>query len=139
MAYSLGDPYRPLRIVLRLNGLLIGWAFGLVLFFFPLTIMTNAGLYNGGAIWPARLAGAALIAVGLFFILGAQARAFDLATLITCTLFHTLCALTLLLGYLQGELRALALGGQLLLLLLFVLCLVGALAPVRYFRAEYQM
>ncbi len=139
MAYSLGDPYRRLRFILRMNGIVVGWAFGVLLALLPQTILTQAGLHEGGALWPLRLAGATLISIGLFFVLSAGARVFDLPVLVACTVFHTLCALVLLLAYLQGELLLLSLGGQLVLLIVFLLSLIGALAPLPYFRAEYQM
>ena len=139
MAYSLGDPYRRLRLVLRMNGIVVGWAFGVLLALLPQTILAQAGLHESGALWPLRLAGATLISVGLFFVLSAGARVFDLPVLVTCTVFHTLCALVLLLAYLQGEFSLLSLGGQIVLLMVFLLCLIGALTPLPYFRAEYQM
>lgn len=138
MAYSLGDPYRPLRIVLRMNGLLVGLGLGTLLAFIPGAVMANTGLQGSGGLWVARLAGAALIALGALFVLAAGQRALDLPLLIACALFHGLAALLLLVSYLQRELTGLALFGQIALLLVFILCLAGALAPVRYLRAEYE-
>lgn len=138
MAYSLGDPYRPLRIVLRVNGLLVGLGLGTLLAFLPRAIMANTGLQGSGGLWVARLAGAALIALGVLFLFSAGQRVLDLPLLVACALFHGLAALLLLVSYLQRELTGLALFGQLALLLVFILCLAGALAPVRYFRAEFQ-
>ena len=138
MAYSLGDPYRPLRIVLRMNGLLVGLGLGTLLAFIPGAVMANTGLQGSGGLWVARLAGAALIALGALFVLAAGQRALELPLLIACALFHGLAALLLLVSYLQRELTGLALFGQIALLLVFILCLAGALAPVRYLRAEYE-
>jgi hypothetical protein len=139
MAYSLGDPYRPLRTILRLNGIVVGWAFGLLLALLPRSTLANAGLHDGGDIWPLRLAGVAFVSIGLLFILSAGARSFDLPVLVVCSVFHALCALVLLVAYLQRELAHLSIGAQIILLIIFLLCLAGALAPMRYFRAEYQL
>ena len=139
MAYSLGDPYRPLRIILRINGVIVGLGAGAALAFFPRAVMANSGLQGDGGLWVARLAGAALLALGVLFVLGAGQRVPDLPLLVACTLFHGLTALLLLVSYLQRELTGLALGGQVALLVVFILCLAGALAPVRYFRAEFQI
>lgn len=138
MAYSLGDPYRPLRIILRINGLIVGLGAGSALAFFPRWIMANSGLQGQGGLWVARLAGAALLALGLLFLLSAGQRVPEFPLLVACTLFHGLSALLLLVSYLQRELTGLAILGQAALLVVFILCLAGALAPVRYFRAEFQ-
>jgi hypothetical protein len=45
-------------------------------------------------------------------------------------------ALVLINGYLRGEFAGLGLGGQIGLVLLFVICLVQALIPLRYLRTE---
>jgi hypothetical protein len=138
MAYSLGDPYRPLRLILRLNGVVVGLGFGAVLLLAPHTWLVGMGWSQGGAALPWRLAGVGLVAFGLFLLLSAGSREIDLAVLAPCMLFHTLLTIVLLIGYLRGDLAGLNAAGGLLLLTVFLLSLVGALAPVRYFGAEYR-
>lgn len=139
MAYSLGDPYRPLRYVLRTNGALLGVALGFYLLLAPARWLAGLGLLEAGAGplgW--RVAGAALIAFGLFLLLASGARDLDLFVLLPCVVFHALLALVLLLAYLSGGLGGLGVAGGVGLIVIFVLCLLGALAPLRYFSAEYR-
>lgn len=138
MAYSLGDPYRPLRTILRLNGVVLGLLLGALLLLGPRSLLGDMALYDGGPLFPLRAAGAAGFAYGVWMVFGSAARDFDLAALISCVLFHGLLAVILLLGYLRGEMAALGLFGQICLVILFVLCLAGALVPLRYFRAEFR-
>ena len=138
MAYSLGDPYRPLRAVLRLNGILLGLVPGALLGLGSRGLLASAGLYSDGSTFALRLAGALLFAFGLWMLLASGARAMESAVLVPCFAAHTLLALTLLTGYLRGELDALGPIGVVALIVAFALCIGGALAPLRYFRAEYR-
>lgn len=139
MAYSLADPYRPMRLVLRINGVVVGLLLGFFLLIAPAGWLTGAGLLAAQASpvgW--RVAGAALLAFGLFLVLAAGVHDLDLFVLLPCLVFHTLLALVLLLGYLRNQLGELGLFGGFGLVVIFVLCLLGALAPLRYFSAEYR-
>jgi hypothetical protein len=138
MAYTLSDHYRPLRIALRINGSIVGVATGLALLTLSQETLLTWGLYQAGPLWPLRLAGAALLALGLLFLLIAGQRGIGLPFLATVTLANTLVALVLLLAYFQQEFAGLTLLGRLLLILIFALCLVGALAPLPYLRAEFR-
>lgn len=138
MAYTLSDQYRPLRIALRINGSTVGVALGLALLTLSKETLLTWGLYQAGALWPMRLAGAALLALGLIFLLIAGQQAISLPLLATVTIANTLVALVLLLAYFQQEFAALTLLGRILLVLIFALCLAGALAPLPYLRAEYR-
>jgi hypothetical protein len=138
MAYTLSDQYRPLRIALRINGSIVGVALGLALLTLSQETLLAWGLYQGGALWPMRLAGAALLALGLVFLLIASQHGISLLLLATVTIANTLVALVLLLAYFQQEFAALTALGRVLLILIFALCLVGALAPLPYLRAEYR-
>ncbi len=137
MARSLGDAYRPLRLVMRTNGLVIGLLLGLLLFFAPGRWLAGLGLHDGGALFPLRLAGVTLVGFGLFLLLAAGAQEIETSALVPCLAFHALLALVLLTAYLRQELDVGAAGGV-LLVVVFVLALAGALAPVRYFGAEYR-
>lgn len=139
MAYSLGDSYRPLRTVLRINGVVIGLLLGVLLLVGSPNLLSRIGLPGVETLFALRVAGVSLIGVGLFMLGAATAREIDLWQLIACLLFHTLLAITLLLAWFRGDLQALGLFGIIGLLVIFALALVGALAPLRYFRAEYRM
>ena len=136
MAYTLTDQFRPLRRTMRLNGITVGLALGLLLFLLPQTILSAWGLYTGGALWPVRATGAVLIALGLLFFLTASQEVISLPLLLGMTIANGLLALVLLMAYLQQELSGLTPIGRLLLILVFLLCLIGAVTPIRYFRIE---
>lgn len=143
MAYSLGDPYRSLRLLLRVNGVLIGLLLGLFFLLMPARSLATMGLATTGLAQPEggfalRVAGAALVACGLFLILGSQPRDIDLPVIVPAMVLHALLALVILFAYLGGQLDGLTVVGQIGLLVVFLLCLIGALAPVRYFRAEFR-
>lgn len=138
MAYSLADPYRPLRFVMRLNGIVIGLLLGALLLFTSPGLLAQLGVHPSGALFEVRVSGAALISVGLFLLGNSSVRDIDIAQLVPCMVFHGLLALVLILAWFRGDLAALNLAGVISLLVVFGLCLVGTLAPVRYFGAEYR-
>jgi hypothetical protein len=138
MAYSLGDAYRPLRLVLRVNGTVIGLALGGTFMLASESILTRLGLMGTGTPVGLRIAGAALVGVGLFLLYGSGGREIDLSVIIPCMVFHALLAVVLLLAYLGGGLDSMGLVARIGLVVIFVLCLLGTLAPVRYLRAEYR-
>ena len=69
MAYTLGDPFRPLRIILRINGVLLGLLLGALFLLLPDTILIRWGLAVNGMLWSLRLAGASQIALGCFLLI----------------------------------------------------------------------
>ncbi|MEZ4614692.1 MAG: hypothetical protein R2867_04140 [Caldilineaceae bacterium] len=135
MAYTLGDPFRPLRLILRMNAVVIGLLLGLVFLLLPGTLLIHWGLTVEGAIWPLRLAGASQIALGCFLLIASGQDYMNRILLFTATLTHVLWALTLLVAYLQHELGRLVLFGRILLILIFLGCLLGAVTPLRYIRS----
>lgn len=137
MAYSLNDLYRPLRLVLRANGLILGLGGGAILLLWPVALMRLGLLPVEGPLWSVRLAGALLWALGSHFLLAAQDRLVSAAAMITLFLANGLTAIVLMLSYLRGEFASLGLLGQALLVLLFVFCLVCALVPLRFLRTDY--
>lgn len=139
MAYSLGDSYRPLRTVLRINGVAIGLLLGVLLLVGSPALLRAIGLPGAETLFALRVAGVSLVGVGLFMLAAASAREIDLWHLIACLVFHALLAITLLLAWFRGDLQSLGVLGLTGLLVIFSLALVGALAPLRYFRAEYRM
>ena len=134
MAYTLGDPFRPLRLVLRINSLLVGIGLGLLLWITPQPLLFGWGIYSGGVLWPLRLAGATQVALGIFFFLMASQDYLSKPTLLVTVLINSILALVLLSAYLRQELTALSGFGQLLFILIFFVYLVGAVAPLRYIR-----
>lgn len=138
MAYSLGDPYRSLRLLLRFNGVTIGLLLGSLFLLMPASRLETVGIASGGNPFALRVAGVALVACGLFLILGAQPHDIDLPVIVPSLVFHALFAIVILVAYLSRRLDGLGLAGQGLLLFVFLLCLGGALTPLRYFRAEYR-
>ena len=138
MAYTLTDQFRPLRLVMRLNGVVLGLALGLALLLLPKANLAAWGLYLGGSLWPLRATGSLLVAVGLLFVLGANQDLINLPLLLSMVVGNSLLALVLLLAYFQQELVGLTRLGQIVFLGIFLLCLIGAVVPLRYFRVEYR-
>lgn len=138
MAYSLGDPYRTIRLVLRINGIVLGLTLGALLFLGSPAIVRALGFVVEGGALSQRLAGAGLIAAGAFMLGGAGRRTIDSGVLAPSVLFHALMAVALLIGYLRGEVAVTNLTALVFLLGAFLLCLVGAIAPLRYFGAEFR-
>lgn len=139
MAYSLGDFYRPLRLTLRINGLLLGFGIGGLLLIFPRLLLPNGDpLVASGPIWLVRCAGALLIALGCLFLLASTEEIISRPILITATVAHGLVALILLVSYVQREFGGLGVVGSVVLVITFLLCLVGAVMPLRYVRTEFQ-
>jgi hypothetical protein len=136
MAYTLGDPFRSLRLILRVNGFLVGIVLGLLLLVTPRTLLLAWGLFESGSLWPLRLAGAGQIGLGIFFFLTASQDYLSKLTLITTVLTNGVLALVLLTAYLQQELTQLSTVGQLLFVLVFLLYLLGAVIPLRYVRGS---
>ncbi len=137
MAYSLNDLYRGLRLLMRANGLLIGLALGGALLIFPRVALSAAGLDPSAAVWPGRLAGALLVALGLNLLICAQERIVSTAGIVGMIVANGLMAVVLLLAYLNQEFSTLGLLGQIGLVLVFTACLISAVVPLRYLRTDY--
>jgi len=136
MAYTLGDPFRPLRFMLRLNGLLIGLLLGFLFFVLPATLLVRWGLAVDGTFWLLRLTGANHIALGSFLLIAAGQHTMNRVLLFTAALTHGLWALTLFFAYMQREVMLTSLPGQIIFVLIFALCLIGAVLPLRYIRSS---
>lgn len=137
MAYTLTDPYRPLRTVLRMSSaitLIAGASFVLL----SRPTLVSLGLAAGDVAWPVRLAGAALITLGLYFVMAANETAVSTPAIVTCIVGNAAFALVMLMAYLGQELAGLSLLGRIAFILVFLLCLVSAVVPVRYLRAEFR-
>ncbi len=137
MAYTLTDPFNPLRGVLRLVGstaLLLGGA----MLIFPRLVLTEWGAPQANVEWPLRLAGAFLVTLGLYYLLAASERAVGTSAMLTCVSGNGLFAAVVLSAYLQQDLADLTPLGLGVLIIVFVISLIGAIAPLRYLRAEYR-
>ena len=137
MAYSLNDLYGGLRSVMRVNGLVVGVGAGLLLLLCPRGVMDVAGLSTGEAVWPYRLIGSLLLALGAMLLISAQERVVSTASMVAMIIANALMAIVLLVGYMQGEFGGLGLFGQIGLVLIFLICLISAIVPVRYLRTDY--
>lgn len=137
MAYSLNDMYASLRMIMRIDGLILGVGVGLYPLFAPRGQLATAETGALALLWPARLAGGVLLALGIMLLLAAQERAVSNASLVAMLVANGATALVLLFAYLQGEFDGLGLGGEIALVGLFLICLVGAVAPLRYLRTDY--
>ena len=134
MAYTLGDPFRSLRLLLRINGILVGLFLGLCLLAAPQTWLVSWGIYASGPLWPLRLAGASQLGLGLFFFLMANQDYLSRLMLVSTVMANSLLALVLLTAYLRQELTGLSTAGQVVFVLIFLLYLLGAVIPLRYVR-----
>ncbi len=137
MAYSLNDLYGGLRKVMRLDGIVVGVGGGTLLFLAPRQMLATLGIFSGEPLWPLRLAGALLIALGVGLVLASQPRIVSTPGMITMFLANGLMALVVMRGYFQGEFAELNLVGQIGLVLVFLLCLISAIVPLRYLRTDY--
>lgn len=138
MAYTLSDPFRPLRVVLRLCGITSLLA-GLLFLLSPAAYTVDLLSLGDGPLWPLRLAGAGLLTLGVFYLLAAGERSIRLPTMVTCTLGNAMPALLVVIAYLQQEMVAFTWPAQMVMLAIFTVWLIGAVTPLRYLRAEYQM
>jgi hypothetical protein len=137
MAYTLNDPYRSLRVVLRLSGVASLLA-GLLFLLLPgSSAATTLGLAPV-PLWPLRLAGAGLLTLGVTYLLNASERAIGLPALVTCALGNGLPAILVVTAYLQREMATFAWPLQAGMIVLFVIWLIGAVTPLRFLRAEFQ-
>ena len=137
MAYSLNDLYSGLRSVMRLNGLVIGLGVGGLLLLFPRGALATTGLEGETILWPLRIIGSLLVAHGITLLISAQDRLVSTASMVGMLVANALMAVVLMFGYLQGEFAGMGLVGQILLVLIFLLCLISAIVPVRYLRTDY--
>ncbi|RLT40217.1 MAG: hypothetical protein DWI57_08865 [Chloroflexi bacterium] len=133
MAYTFIDHYRPIRTILRVDGLVVGLGLGLLLLLHPLALLTALGL-DAGLPLISRLAGSALVGLGVGFLLAAAEAELRAGTLVSAIVSNGLVAASLFVAYLSGDLGGLTPWGYLLLLLLFVVCLLSAVLPIPYLR-----
>lgn len=137
MAYTLNDPYRSLRGVLRLSGI-ASLLTGLLFLLLPAAVANTLLGLAPGPLWPLRLAGATLLTLGVAHVLNAGERDIGLPTLVTCALGNGLPAILVVTAYLQREMTTFAWPLQAGMIVLFIIWLIGAVAPLRFLRAEVR-
>lgn len=137
MAYTLSDPFRSLRIVLRLCGV-ADLATGLFFLLWPASPLIDWMGLSLAPLWPLRLAGAALLTLGLFYLLASGERWIGLSTQVACALGNGLPAVLVVVAYLQREMAAFTRPAQAVMLILFVIWLIGGVVPLRFLRTNYQ-
>jgi hypothetical protein len=138
LAYSLNDVYRYLRVVMRVDALVLGAGLGPLLALVPAKALSAWGVYLTGPMWPVRLAGGLLITLAVTLFLSSQDRIVGIPSMVGLSLGNAVLAVVLLVAYLQQQFVMLGFFGRILLILVFVVCLVSTLFPVHYLRAEYQ-
>lgn len=137
MAYTLNDPYRSLRVVLRLSGV-AALLTGLLFLLLPGSVVATTLGLAPGPLWPLRLAGAGLLTLGVTYLLTAGERDIGLPALVACSLGNGLPAILVVTAYLQREMATFAWPLQAGMIVLFVIWLLGAVTPLRFLRAEVQ-
>ena len=133
MAYTFIDHYRPIRTMLRVNALVIGLGLGLVLLLHPVDLLLVLGFGIGSPLL-SRLAGSALLGLGIGQLLAAAEADLRAGTLVAASVSNGLVAASLFVAYLSGELNGLTGWGYLVLILLFGVCLLTAVLPIPYLR-----
>jgi drug/metabolite transporter (DMT)-like permease len=137
MAYTLTDPFSTLRSVLRLSGTMF-LILGLLMTILPARVLAEWGSSLTGPTWPVRLAGVLMLTLAMLFIMAASERLISIPAMTACSVGNALMAVTLLVAYLQRELASPTIVGLIALVVVFIICLVGAVMPLRYLRAEYR-
>jgi len=133
MAYTFVDHYRPIRTMLRVDALVVGLGLGLVLLIHPVDLLTASGFGVGSPLL-SRLAGSALLGLGIGQLLAAAEADLRAGTLVAAILSNGLLASSFFVAYLSGDLAGLTTWGYLLLFLLLAVCLLTAVLPIPYLR-----
>lgn len=139
MAYTFTDHYRTVRMMLRVDGLVVGVGLGTLLLLYPVELLTDLGFAAGGPAWTARVGGSGLVGLGIGLISAANEPELRAASLLSAMLSNGLLAISLLFAYFQGELGNLSAWGVLLLILVFAVCLITAVLPIPYVRGVQRI
>lgn len=134
MAYTFTDHYRTVRMILRVDGLVVGVGLGALLLIYPVDLLMELGFAASGSAWAARVGGSGLIGLGIGLIVAANERELRAASLLAAMFSNGLLALSLLFAYIQGELGDLSAWGFFFLILLFIVCLLTTVMPIPYVR-----
>jgi hypothetical protein len=133
MAYTFVDHYRSIRTVLRVDALVVGLGLGSFLLLHPVDLLTLLG-FEISAPLMSRLAGSALLGLGVGLLLAAAEADLRAGTLVSAIISNGLLAASLFVAYLNGDLGRLTAWGYVVLLLLFGICLLTTVLPIPYLR-----
>ncbi len=138
MAYSLNDPYRGLRVVLRINASLVGLVLGGSLLFAPQflhTFWTDSEMNN---FWMWRLSGAGLVAMGLSFLELSTRPAISRTSAFSVMLTNGVLGVVLFQAYVSGAINPPHIWGRLTLLGFFLCNLTCVILPWSYLGEDLQ-
>lgn len=138
MAYSLNDPYRRYRWVLRANALTVGIGFGLLLLLRPQLLDALWGWAAPPDHWALRLSGAGLAGMGGAFLEISGRPAITRWASLTVMLCNGLLAGLLFAAYFTGGLAPAPVAGRFLLFLLFLANLSCLVLPWAYLRDDLK-
>ncbi len=137
MAYTFNDHYRAARLLLRVNGVIIGLGLGALLLVYPRDLLEAAGVTLGSA-WAARIGGSALIGQGIGLLSAAAQSELRPAVLLAALISNGAISISLLISYLEGDMDALHPVGAGGLLVIFIICLLTAVLSVPYIRRNVR-
>ncbi len=132
MAYSLNDPYRGLRMLLRVDGVLVGLVWGGLLLVAPQTLQLLWIGSETGSLWVWRMGGAGLVAMGLVFLELSWRPAISRLSSLTVMLVNGVMGGVLFQAYVSGAIVPPQIEGKLLLLGLFLCNLICVILPWGY-------
>ncbi len=132
MAYSLNDPYRGLRMALRIDGFVVGLAWGGLLLAAPQLLQALWAGSEIASLWVWRLGGAGLVAMGLAFLELSWRTTISRLSTLTVILVNSVLGGTLFQAYVSGAVTPPQIWGKLLLLGLFLCNLVCVILPWMY-------
>ncbi len=138
MAYSLNDPYRGLRLVLRIDASLVGLVLGGSLLFAPQflhTLWTNSEM---NSFWMWRLGGAGLVAMGLSFLELSTRPAISPSSAFSVMLANGVLGVVLFQAYVSGAVNPPQIWGRLTLLALFLCNLTCVILPWAYLGEDLK-
>lgn len=132
MAYSLNDPYRLYRLVLRVTALGTGLGFGLLLIVRPQLMGLLWGWHEPAAYWALRLGGAGLAGMGVALLEISWRPVIARLTSLTVMLCNGTMAGILFSAYVGDGLALLHPAGRILLWALFLGHLACVVLPLSY-------
>lgn len=132
MAYSLNDPYRGLRVALRVDGCLVGFAWGGLLLAAPQLLQALWTDAETVSLWVWRLGGAGLMAMGLVFLELSWRTTISRLSTLAVILVNGMLGGVLFQAYVSGAIVPPQIWGKLLLLGLFLCNLICVVLPWAY-------
>lgn len=138
MAYSLNDPYRGLRIALRLDAALVGLAWGGLLLAAPQILEEHWFGTEMIGHWAWRLSGACLLAMGLTFLELSWRPTISRLSAFTVMAVNGFLGGVLFQAYVNGTISPPQMWGQVALLILFLCNLTCVILPWAYLGEDLK-